>query len=151
MRRSMGSILLMVIAVALTLGMGLAVSQQDDAPEGENLPEAEVPLVIPDKEKNRQNPYQGNARSAENGKQLFQTQCTMCHGATGDGKGDLVDRLGLKIPDFTDPAVQKRRTDGELFYILTSGHGEMPGEGARFSVEWRWDLVNYIRTLRNSR
>ena len=151
MRRSMESILLMMIAPALALGVGLALAQQNGPPEGEDVPEVEVLLVIPDKEKSRKNPYQGDARSTESGKQLFQTQCTMCHGTRGDGKGDLVGRLRLKIPDFTDPAVQKRRTDGELFYILTSGHGEMPGEGARFSVEWRWDLVNYIRTLHKSR
>ena len=151
MRRSMGSILLMVTALLLTLGVGLALPQQNGAPEGEDVPEVEVPLVIPDKEKNRKNPYQGNARSTESGKQLFQTQCTMCHGNKGDGKGDLVDRLGLTVPDFTDPAVQKRRTDGELYYVLTSGHGEMPGEGERFSAEWRWALVNYIRSLHRSR
>lgn len=77
MQRSMGSILLMVIALALTLGIGLAVSQQHDEPESEDVPEVEVPLVIPDKEKNRKNPYQGNARSAANGKMLFQSQCTI--------------------------------------------------------------------------
>jgi len=151
MRRWTGSIILMVLALALALGVSLALSQPDNAPEGEDVPEAEVPLVIPDKEKSRKNPYQGNARSAANGKMLFQTQCTMCHGTSGNGKGDLVDRLGLKVPDFTDPAVQQRRTDGEYYYILTKGHGDMPGEGARTSEEWRWDMVNYIRTLRSSR
>jgi mono/diheme cytochrome c family protein len=147
----MGSISLTVTTLLLMLGVGLALPQQDDAPEGENVPEAEVPLVIPDKEKNRKNPYQGDPRSAANGKMLFRTQCSMCHGTSGDGRGDLVDRLGLEMPDFTDPAVQKRRTDGELYYVLTKGHGEMPGEGARLSTEWRWDLVNYIRTLEKPR
>ena len=71
----------------------------------------------------------------------------MCHGSRGDGKGELVGRLKLEVPDFTDPETRKKRTDGELFFILTDGHGEMPGEGARLTPEWRWDLVNYIRTL----
>lgn len=151
MRRWMERFILMVLALALVLGVSLVLSQPDSAPEGEDVPEAEVPLVIPDKEKNRKNPYQGNARSAANGKMLFQTQCVMCHGTSGNGKGDLVDRLGLKMPDFTDPAVQQRRTDGEYYYILTNGHGDMPGEGVRTSEEWRWDMVNYIRTLSHSR
>jgi mono/diheme cytochrome c family protein len=147
MRRSIWKLFLMLIVLALPLGLGLSLSQEAEAPEGEEPPEVEKPLVIPDHAKQRKNPYPGNQRSIENGKQIYQTQCTMCHGVTGDGKGDLVERLGLKVPDFTDPAMQKKRTDGELFFILTNGHKDMPGEGARFSEDWRWDLVNYIRSL----
>jgi mono/diheme cytochrome c family protein len=149
MQRSSWKIILVLIAFALSLGAGATLSQQAEEPEGEP-PEAEVPLVIPEKEKNRKNPYAGSAPSVDNGKQLFQTQCTMCHGTKGDGRGDLVDRLGLEVPDFTDPAVQQARTDGELYYILSVGHGEMQGEGDRLTEEWRWDLVNYIRSLRRA-
>ncbi len=48
MRRWMGSISLTVTTLLLMLGVGLALSQQDDAPENEDVPEVEVPLVIPD-------------------------------------------------------------------------------------------------------
>ena len=71
----------------------------------------------------------------------------MCHGANGDGKGDLAIRFGYKMPDFTNPEVQKSRTDGEYFYILSHGHGKMSGEEGRLGTTTRWNLVNYIRTL----
>ena len=65
----------------------------------------------------------------------------------GDGQGDLVERLNLEVPDMTDPEIQKNRSDGDLFYILTQGHGDMPGDGERLPADWRWDMINYIRTL----
>ena len=50
-----------------------------------------------------------------------------------------------------DPEQQKKRTDGEMFYIITKGHGRMPADGERFEETWRWDLVNAIRTLRRTK
>jgi len=51
------------------------------------------------------------------------------------------------IPDFTDPAALKDRTDGELFYIIQKGKGEMPPEGDRAKSEDLWNLVNYVRSF----
>ena len=55
----------------------------------------------------------------------------MCHGATGDGKGDVAADMNLK--DYRDPDALKDLTDGELFYIIKNGKGEMPSEGDRAS------------------
>jgi mono/diheme cytochrome c family protein len=38
-------------------------------------------------------------------------------------------------------------TDGELFYIIKVGKGDMPPEGARVKTDELWDLVNYVRSL----
>ena len=56
-------------------------------------------------------------------------------------------RQDLKVPDLTDPAASKDRTDGEIFYIIKTGHGDMPPEGNRVKTEQLWDLVNYVRTF----
>ena len=108
---------------------------------------ADVSAPIPDAARARRNPQPASPESISNGKMVFSSQCTMCHGTKGDGQGDLVSRLKLTIPDFTDPGHQGSRTDGELFYILTHGHGRMRGEGDRLSDEIKWNLVNYIRSL----
>ena len=42
--------------------------------------------------------------------------------------------MKLKVSDFTDPATLKDRTDGELFYIIKVGKGDMPPEGARVKL-----------------
>lgn len=102
--------------------------------------------VIPEAEKNRTNPVAATPDSIESGKGLFSSQCAMCHGATGDGKGELAGRLNLKVPSFTDSSTMKKRTDGELHYILKRGHGEMPAE-TRIEEKELWDMINYIRSL----
>ena len=72
----------------------------------------------------------------------------MCHGAKGDGKGDLVESMNLKLSDWTTPGALAGKTDGELFYIITKGKGEkMPGEGDRASETVRWNLVNLVRSF----
>ena len=71
----------------------------------------------------------------------------MCHGEDGAGAGDLSKNMKAKMGDFRDPATLKPRTDGELFYIIKNGTGEMEGEGARVKPDDTWGLVNYLRSL----
>lgn len=71
----------------------------------------------------------------------------MCHGANGDGKGEVAVDEKLKLKDYRDPAALKDMTDGELFYIIKNGKGQMPPEGDRLKAPELWNLVNYIRSL----
>jgi mono/diheme cytochrome c family protein len=105
------------------------------------------PFVIPAAERDRKNPVPAVPEAIEAGRNLYSTQCAMCHGTRGDGRGDVSKSLGMKIPDLTNPAVQKKRTDGDWFYILTKGHGQMPGEGDRLHPQNKWEIILYMRTL----
>jgi mono/diheme cytochrome c family protein len=134
----------LVLAFALVLCMLTTSSML--AEDEKEVPDAEVPTV-PDSAKNLPNPVPSSKDSTDNGKLHFSSQCTMCHGSAGDGNGDLVERLGLVMPDFTDPRYASARKDGELFYVLKNGHGRMPGQGERMRDNVLWDMVNYIRTL----
>jgi len=71
----------------------------------------------------------------------------MCHGTNGDGKGDVAIDEKLKIGDFRDPATLKDKTDGELFYVLKNGHGQMPAEAIRLKQDELWNLINYVRSF----
>ncbi len=124
-------------------------AQQPEPAPQPATPQAEKPskaIVIPAAERNRTNPVPAVPEAIESGHNLFMSQCSMCHGAKGDGKGNLAQSLKLKIPDFTDPREQARRTDGELFYILTHGHAEMPPE-KRLADQQKWEMIRFIRTL----
>jgi mono/diheme cytochrome c family protein len=105
-----------------------------------------IVTVIPEAERNRPNPVAATPESIESGKSLYSSQCAMCHGVAGDGKGELAGTLNLKVPDFTSTSAMKKRTDGELHYILTRGHGEMPAE-TRMGEKELWDMINYVRSL----
>jgi mono/diheme cytochrome c family protein len=91
------------------------------------------------------NPVKATPESIAAGKKIYRYDCALCHGDSGDGKGDA--SKDMKVPNFTDPATLKDRTDGELFYRIKTGHGDMPPEGNRVKTEQLWDMVNYVRSL----
>ena len=94
----------------------------------------------------KENPVKPTPESLAKGKKTYAIDCAMCHGDTGDGKGDLAADL-KNVTDFTAPDALKNRTDGELFSILRKGKGDMPPEGDRAKNDDIWNLVNYIRSL----
>ena len=131
------SIFILGLAAAL-LGVSPPVAVAQDATSKPDVPPDAVDV---------KNPIPASPKSLEHGKKLFESQCTMCHGDNGDGSGDLAATLKMKVPDLTDPGAQKKRSDGEMFWIITYGHDRMPADGERFSPDLRWHMVNYVRTL----
>jgi mono/diheme cytochrome c family protein len=97
------------------------------------------------------NPIKMTADSVARGKKQYGYDCAMCHGKTGDGKGDVATDMKVTVSDFTNPATLKNRTDGELFYIIKNGRGQMPPEGDRGNPKLLWDMVNYVRWLANQK
>jgi mono/diheme cytochrome c family protein len=83
----------------------------------------------------------------QRGKRIYNTQCALCHGEKGDGKGELAEDMKLSLPDFTNADTLKDRTDGELFAIIGAGKDPMPGQAGRMTEPQRWNLVNYLRAL----
>lgn len=132
----------LVLAV-MSLPVFLAWSQQPSKP----APRAASPAYqpVPVTAARQPNPVKPTPESIEAGKKIYSYDCVMCHGALGDGKTGPAKEM--KIPDFTDPAFLKDRPDGELFYVIKNGRGDMPLEGDRVKPEQIWDLVNYIRSL----
>jgi len=133
-----------IITLVLLIGLGAVIA---GAESEQQTPNATVPSEIPEEARNLKNPVASTPESIEHGQRLFASQCAMCHGKTGDGGGDLAKRLQMVVPDFNSRQNQQARTDGELFYILTQGHGRMQGQGDRLSEQWRWDLINAIRSM----
>jgi mono/diheme cytochrome c family protein len=94
------------------------------------------------------NPVKPTTESLGRGKKQYGYVCAMCHGKTGDGKGDVALDMKLMMHDQTDPTTLKDRTDGELVYLIVHGKDAMPpGEGDRVKAEIIWDMVNYVRSF----
>jgi mono/diheme cytochrome c family protein len=102
---------------------------------------------IPAEDAQKANPVKPTPESLAKGKKMYALDCAMCHGENGDGRGDLAADI-KNVTDFTAPDAMKNRTDGELFYIMRKGKGEMPPEGDRAKNDDIWNLVNYIRSLK---
>jgi mono/diheme cytochrome c family protein len=106
-----------------------------------------APAPIPQQDIDKKNPVKPTPEGLAQAKKLFGYDCSMCHGATGDGKGDLATDMKLQMNDWHDPAVLSKYTDGALFYIITNGRGKMGGEGDRAKEDVRWNLVNLVRSI----
>lgn len=110
------------------------------------------PWVAPSEAKKISNPTVEAriASSAKKGKVLFKERCVVCHGDAGKGDGPGGKSLDPKPADFTSEKVQKQ-VDGEIFWKITNGRGAMIKWEPILSERERWDLVNYIRTLKVSK
>ena len=119
--------------------MGPQAAQQAAAPVAAAVPPEAVQMT---------NPGKSTPESMEHAKKMYGYDCAMCHGANGNGKGDFAVESKLAMKDWTDPAVLKGKTDGELFYIISKGQGTtMPGEGDRAKPEDMWNMVVMIRAF----
>jgi mono/diheme cytochrome c family protein len=104
-------------------------------------------FVITPEDTAKKNPIRFTEASVDRGKKFYKTQCALCHGEKGDGKGDLAMDMKLTLPDFTKPDALAKRTDGELFAIIGTGKDPMPSQKERMSEQQLWNLVNYLRAL----
>jgi mono/diheme cytochrome c family protein len=95
----------------------------------------------------RKNPVKPTTQNLAEAKKFFGYDCAMCHGAAGDGKGDLAASMGLKMNDWRDSSRLAALPDGEMFDLIVKGKGKMIGEGDRYPAETVWKLVNYVRAF----
>jgi mono/diheme cytochrome c family protein len=139
-----------LLILVLATGCLWAQEQKKETPPpaaGATAPAPAHVVTITAEDKARKNPVKFTEVSVDRGKKIYGTQCALCHGNKGDGKGDLAADMKLTVPDFTKPDTLKERTDGELFTIIGAGTDTMPAQGSRLSDVHRWNLVNYLRSV----
>jgi mono/diheme cytochrome c family protein len=105
-----------------------------------------APPSIPAEAAHMLNPIKPTPESQARAKKMYGYDCAMCHGANGNGKGDIAD-LKPSPKDYTDPAALKDLSDGEIFYILKNGKGQMPPDGDRTKPDDLWNMVILVRSF----
>jgi cytochrome c5 len=145
-RKSMYKAILVAGAV-LAASIGIARARQTNTQEKPKDSQAAAEeFKIPQEDIDRKNPVKPTPEGLAAARKVFGYDCEMCHGAKGDGKGDVVESMKLTMNSWQDPATFAGKTDGELFYIITKGKGKMMGEGDRVPETMRWNLVNLVRS-----
>jgi len=137
------------LVLAAFCGLAAAFSKppakQDQAKDS---PATNAEPKIPQEAIDRQNPVKPTAEGLAAARRIYTYDCAMCHGARGDGKGEMVETMKLTLPDWRDPAsATAKKSDGELFYIISEGRGKMPGEKDRANETLRWNLVNLVHSF----
>ena len=91
------------------------------------------------------------AARAADGKEIFDKQCTKCHGP--EGKGDTPAGKKLGAANFTDPKLQEKFTDEQLFKTIKEGVKDQDGRIKMKPAESVTDieikaLVNLVRSFK---
>jgi tetratricopeptide (TPR) repeat protein len=94
------------------------------------------------------NPFLPNSASLAIGQELFEQNCTNCHGLTGRGDGLLAE--GLTIPPADLLTHIPLHADIELFRIVRDGKSfsPMPSFVSIMTTDEIWHLVNYLRAFK---
>jgi len=93
------------------------------------------------------NPIPLSADSIARGRQLFQKNCAVCHGAEGRGDGVAAAALPQRPDDLSKIAPPPIFPDGVVTYRIINGVKMMPAFKATLSENEIWDLLNFIRSL----
>ena len=80
------------------------------------------------------------------GKKLYTTFCSNCHGESGTGDGFLITsgKLPVTPGNLTDERLVKAAR-GDLFHVITVGFGRMGAYGSILSERDRWKIVEYVK------
>jgi cytochrome c5 len=138
---------LLVLGAVLLAGLVVSYARPSTQENPDKSKAAAADSKIPAEAAARVNPVKSSPEGLAEARKVYGYDCDMCHGAKGDGKGDVVESMQLTMHDWHDPATLAGKTDGELFYIITNGKGKMMAEGDRVPEKLRWNLVNLVRAM----
>ena len=92
------------------------------------------------------NPRPNTPEVRDEGAWLYDVYCAICHGATGQGDGQIAEHYP-RMPNLSAPNVQNY-TAGWIYSIIREGGRNMPASAAVMSVDERWALVHFVRTFK---
>ena len=98
------------------------------------------------------NPLAGNYSEAvlKPGLKYYTTHCAVCHGDKGEGslaaKSPVGTKMALQPPSLLSDKINAW-TDGQIYHVITVGQGMMGPYASHIPQKYRWQVVNYIRTL----
>ena len=134
---------ILVLGVFLLACFGGLSAKQSST---QQKPASSEPQITPE-DAAKKNPIAPTPEGLAEARKTYGYNCAMCHGKSGDGKGDLAADMKLELRDWRDPSSIEKMTDGELFWIVSKGKGKMLGEGDRTSEKARWNYVNLVRSF----
>jgi len=89
-----------------------------------------------------------DAKDMAEAERLYMVNCGICHGTKLDGNGPLYNGgngpFAAAPKNLVGDAAVKAMPDGQLFYSITYGKGQMGPYGPQLSTKQRWMIIDYI-------
>jgi mono/diheme cytochrome c family protein len=89
------------------------------------------------------NPIALDAESARRGKAIYLENCAACHGENIEGMKAEDVGLGMDTPNLIERL--NTHADGDFFWKIQQGKGDMPSFKDNLSENQIWDVINYIK------
>ena len=122
-----------------------------DNPDKAQCPQKRTTPAAPAKYLELKNPLGVTAKRLKKGELLYlkkaqPIQCVHCHGARGDGTGELGLQANPPARNFTCTATMKNVSDGQMFWAIKNGvEGTAMPDYSDFA-DWQiWVLIHYVR------
>ena len=98
------------------------------------------------------NPLVMNTQNMTEGKALFTTFCSPCHGVTGQADGTVIAHGFPAPPSYSTGqssrgGAMKDLTDGKIYHTITYGLNNMGSYASQLSPEERWKVTMYVHHL----
>jgi mono/diheme cytochrome c family protein len=87
-------------------------------------------------------------KAKERGAVVYQNFCAPCHGGSLRGDG-AVALHGFPAPPNLKGEKSMKLAEGQMFHILTFGQKKMPSYASQLTVNDRWSVIAYVKSLQN--
>lgn len=95
------------------------------------------------------NPLPVNAAVLNQGREGFNTYCSVCHGLLGNGVPTLTPAYGAKPANLVSEQT-RAYPDGRIYHAIVKGKNAMPSYSSELSEDQRWAIVHYVRVLQRA-
>ncbi len=99
--------------------------------------------VVPENRRTRLSPFEFSDESRKEGETSYNTNCMSCHG--NPGRNNVIN-LVPPPPDMATAQAQKN-SDGELYFKISEGRGQMPSFRNVLQSKEMWNIISYIRSF----
>jgi mono/diheme cytochrome c family protein len=95
---------------------------------------------VPARDREKTNPYHGQADAIAAGRRIFVDRCLHCHGENAEGT--------KKHPPLKSERVQHLASEGDLHWLLLNGNMRrgMPS-WAKLPDQQLWQVITYVKSL----
>lgn len=139
--------LTLIVAVLAPLLAGCSAHRKPTTAETK-LANMVKEVFIPIEAGKLRNPVPATDQNVQQGRQVFNQNCALCHGADGHAATPLGLAMYPPAMDLTSPHVQQW-SQADLFWIIQNGVAltGMPSWKGRISADDAWKMVDFIHAL----
>ena len=96
------------------------------------------------------NPVARSDAALVSAKAKYEAFCANCHGGDGRSRTKVAGAMPVRPTDLSNYLMESMK-DGEIYWVIANGIDQrMPAFASKLAETERWELVHYVRQLRDT-